>query len=225
MSKYLLSSLAKKLIMSISGAFLMVFLVVHLGANLTALISAELYNTVCLFMDTNLLVRIMVPLLAAGFMVHILFALGLTYQNYLARGEQRYAVSSKSDISWAGQNMFVLGAVVLGFLALHLFHFWAKMQLQTFMELMSFEAHPEHDPYSLVKALFENPVYSGIYLVWIWSLWFHLTHGFWSAFQSMGLNNSTWLPRLKVIGIVYAWVIALGFSAIPLYFLITESIR
>lgn len=220
MSKYLLSSLAKKLIMSISGAFLMVFLVVHLGANLTALISQDLYNEVCHFMDTNLLVRIMVPILAAGFAVHLFFALWLTYQNFLARGEQRYAVPGKSDISWAGQNMFILGVVVLGFLALHLFHFWAKMQLQTFMGLMGFDAEGATDPYTLVKSLFENPIYSGIYLVWIWALWFHLTHGFWSAFQSMGLNNSIWLPRLKVAGMVYAWFIALGFTVIPLYFLI-----
>jgi succinate dehydrogenase / fumarate reductase cytochrome b subunit len=219
MSCFCLSSLAKKLIMSISGAFLMVFLVVHLGANLTALFSQELYNEVCHFMDTNLLIRVMVPVLAAGFAVHIAFALLLTFQNFMARGEQRYAVAGKSDVSWSSRNMFVLGVIVLGFLALHLFHFWAKMQLQTFLGLMGMDAVPNHDPYTLVRELFGNPVYSVVYLIWIWALWFHLTHGFWSAFQSMGLNNANWLPRLKVAGTVYAWVIALGFSAIPIYFL------
>jgi succinate dehydrogenase / fumarate reductase cytochrome b subunit len=113
--------------------------------------------------------------------------------------------------------MFVLGVIVLGFLALHLFHFWAKMQLQTFLGLMGMDAVPNHDPYTLVRELFGNPVYSVVYLIWIWALWFHLTHGFWSAFQIHGSDNAKLAASLKVAGTVYASGIALGFSAYDLF--------
>ena len=215
MQRFYLSSIVKKLIMSISGLFLIIFLLVHLGANLTTLISQEVYNEVCHFMDTNVLIRIMVPVLALGFIIHIFMAGMLTLQNMKARGSDRYAITGKSDISWAGKNMFVLGIIVLGFLALHLMHFWAKMQLQSFMGVEAVT-----DPYTLVADLFRNPLYSGIYIVWIWALWFHLTHGFWSALQSLGLNNNTWIPRLEVIGKIYAWIVCLAFTIIPLFFLL-----
>jgi len=215
MQRFYLSSIVKKLIMSISGLFLIIFLLVHLGANLTTLISQEVYNEVCHFMDTNVLIRIMVPVLALGFIIHIFMACMLTLQNMKARGSDRYAITGKSNISWAGKNMFVLGIIVLGFLALHLMHFWSKMQLQSFMGVEAVT-----DPYTLVADLFRNPLYSGIYIVWIWALWFHLTHGFWSALQSLGLNNNTWIPRLEVIGKIYAWIVCLAFTIIPLFFLL-----
>jgi TonB-dependent SusC/RagA subfamily outer membrane receptor len=88
------------------------------------------------------------------------------------------------------------------------------MQLQEFIG-----GHPAENPYLLVKETFENPVWALIYLVWIVALWFHLTHGFWSALQTIGFNNKTWLKRLQVIATVFASVVALGFAAVVLWFL------
>ena len=201
--------------MSISGFFLMVFLIVHLAANLVSLSGAENYNAVCHFMDTNVIIQVMVPVLALGFAVHIFYAGFLTLTNRLARGNVRYAVSNQGKASsWASQNMFVLGAIVLGFLALHLYHFWAKMQLQHFIGGTATE-----NPYALVTELFRDPVYAILYLVWIGALWFHLTHGFWSAFQTIGVNNNKWVPRLQVLAKIYATLIALGFVIIPVFYL------
>jgi succinate dehydrogenase / fumarate reductase cytochrome b subunit len=104
---------------------------------------------------------------------------------------------------------------VVGFLALHLYHFWAKMQLQHFIG-----GHASDDPYSLVAGLFRQPLYAAIYLIWIGALWFHLRHGFWSALQTAGLNNSKWLRRLKAIALIYATIIALTFASVPLFFLL-----
>ena len=220
MRKFAISSILKKLIMSISGLFLIIFLLIHLGANLVAVFSADAYNTVCHFMDTNILIRIMVPVLALGFVIHIAYALVLTLQNMKARGNDKYGCGTKTDIKWASQNMFVLGLIIFGFLALHLIHFWAKMQLQTFLAMAGIDSNPAESPYMLVVDLFTNPVYVAVYLVWIAALWFHLTHGFWSAFQTIGLSNSNWAPRIKCIGTIYAWVVALGFAFIPVYFLL-----
>jgi succinate dehydrogenase / fumarate reductase cytochrome b subunit len=192
----------------------MVFLLVHLGANLVALFGKTAYTEVCHFMDTNIFIQIMVPVLALGFIIHILFGLYLTLTNRQARGSERYAVSNRGAASsWASRNMFVLGLVILGFLGLHLFHFWAKMQLQHFIGAEGENA------YELVSTLFRQPLYVVVYLVWIWALWFHLTHGFWSAFQTVGVNNNKWLPRLQILAKIYATAIALGFSVIPIYFL------
>ncbi|MCE5224444.1 MAG: succinate dehydrogenase cytochrome b subunit [Porphyromonadaceae bacterium] len=206
------SSIGKKLIMSISGLFLIVFLTVHMVMNLVAVFSLEGYDAVCEFMGTNPIIQLMVPVLAAGFIVHIIYAGMLTLQNQKARGNDKYATSSKTQVNWASKNMFVLGIIVLGVLCFHLTHFWAKMQL---LEWQGEESMLGSD---LVVTVFKNPVVVAIYLVWIWALWFHLTHGFWSALQTLGTNNKKWYGRLKCIGIIYATILALGFSIVAVYF-------
>ncbi|MDR3329179.1 MAG: succinate dehydrogenase cytochrome b subunit [Prevotellaceae bacterium] len=213
MANIFLSSIGKKLVMSISGLFLMVFLVLHLCINLSAVVSQSAYNAACEFMDTNIFIRIMVPVLTLGVVVHIIFATIITLRNRKAR-PVKYAVGTGTKAStWASRNMFVLGLIVLGFLAIHLVHFWAKMQLQHFTGGV-----PAKDPYLLVKSTLENPINAAIYLAWFAALWFHLCHGFWSAFQSSGLNNSRWLSRLQVAAKAFATLVVAGLSVVVLYF-------
>ena len=134
-----LSSITKKLIMSVSGLFLIVFLLLHTTINFFAVIDVLLgtwgapagegwYASGCWFMATPV-IDIMVPVLALGFVVHIVYAGILSYGNYKARGEVRYAVANKTKAeSWASKNMLVLGVIVLGFVAFHMSHFWATNQ-------------------------------------------------------------------------------------------------
>ena len=213
-----LSSITKKLIMSISGLFLIVFLLLHLTINAFSIIdtftgnygAAEgLFAKGCEFMALPI-VTIMVPVLALGFLVHIAYAFILTLGNINARGGYcRYASGSKGKAeSWASKNMCVLGVIVLGLVAFHLNHFWADMQLKEFMG--------EHavDPYVLLNATFRDWWMVVIYLVWFGALGFHLTHGFWSAFQTIGMSNQIWEKRLYFIGYVFVAIIVLGFSAV-----------
>ncbi|MDR3189515.1 MAG: succinate dehydrogenase cytochrome b subunit [Prevotellaceae bacterium] len=207
------SSIGKKLIMSLSGFFLMVFLLLHLSINLAAVVSESAYNVACHFMDTNIFIQIMVPVLALGFVIHIIYAIYLTLSNLKAR-PVKYAVGTGTKASsWASRNMFVLGLIVLGFLAVHLSHFWAKMQLQHFVGGAAAE-----NPYLVVKETLSNPLWAVVYVVWVWALWFHLCHGFWSAFQTIGVSNQHWIPRLQIAAYVFATLIAVGFTVIPLYF-------
>ncbi|MCD7972469.1 MAG: succinate dehydrogenase cytochrome b subunit [Candidatus Azobacteroides sp.] len=208
------SSIGRKLIMSISGLFLVVFLLVHMSINLVSVFSEELYNELCHFMGTNPIIQVMVPILAAGFVVHIIYAIILTLQNRKARGDSKYASSNKSDVTWASKNMFVLGIIVLGILGIHLAHFWAKMQLP------EWTGGEGELGYTLVSNLFRNPVHVILYLVWLAALWFHLTHGFWSAFQTIGFNNSIWYTRLRTIGNIYATVVCVGFAIVPVFFVL-----
>ena len=199
--------------MSITGLFLMLFLLVHLTANITSLFGAELFDEVCAFMGANPVILVMTPVLAAGFILHILYALWLSLYNLKARGHKGYAVSNKGPAtSWAAKNMLILGAVVAGALVLHLVHFWSRMQLQEFLGGAGVR------PYDLLVYTFSKVYVVIIYVVWIIALWFHLTHGFWSAFQSLGLNNKKWMSRWQTIAYVYASLVAFGFISIPLYF-------
>lgn len=215
-----LSSITKKLIMSISGLFLIVFLLLHMTINFFSVIDSftgkygaadGLFQVGCDFMALPV-VTIMVPVLAAGFLVHIVYAFILTINNLKARGGyNRYEVASKAKAeSWAAKNMFVLGIVVLGFLVFHLNHFWAKMQLAEWMG--------EHaaNPYDLLNATFQHWWMVLIYIVWFCALGLHLSHGFWSAFQSIGFSNKKWEKRLTWIGHIFVAIIVLGFTAVAI---------
>ena len=213
-----LSSITKKLIMSVSGLFLIVFLLLHMTINLFSVIdtfkgtygAAEgLFQAGCDFMALPI-VTIMVPVLAAGFLVHIIYAFILTAGNIKARGGyQRYAGGRKGKAeSWASKNMLVLGIIVLGLVAFHLNHFWADMQLK------EFQGHHAENPYLLLNETFKHGWMVVLYVLWFAALGFHLTHGFWSAFQTIGLSNSIWEKRLYCLGKIFVGIIVLGFSVV-----------
>ena len=210
------SSVGKKLVMSVSGCFLVLFILFHMSMNLTAIISPAGYNTICEFLGANWYALAGTAVLAAGVLVHILYALVLTLNNYRARGSQRYAVTvQEPGVAWSSKNMLVLGFVVLAGLAIHLIHFWSKMQL---VELLGGHVNSlgfgPADGAALIAYTFSKWYNVLIYLVWLAALWFHLTHGVWSMFQTVGWANDTWYPRLKCLANVIATLVFLGFAAV-----------
>ena len=225
MANFLTSSIGKKFIQSVSGAFLIIFLLLHGTINFFSVIDSlkgqfgkvaadnmpythgdGWFQLGCDFMSSPV-VDIMVPILVLGILIHILYGCWLSYENLKRRGGlKRYEVASKAkNDSWSAKNMAVLGVVILGFLAFHLIHFWAKMQLQEFM------GGEADNPYYLLIATFRNWWVLALYIVWFIAIWLHLNHGFWSMFQTIGWNNKKWLKRLKVIGAVVATLIILLF--------------
>ncbi|MDE5709436.1 MAG: succinate dehydrogenase/fumarate reductase cytochrome b subunit [Alistipes sp.] len=215
------SSLGKKLVMSISGCVLVLFILFHMSMNLTAIFSPEAYNTICELLGANWYALVATAGLAAIVAIHFIYAIVLTLNNYRARGAQRYEVTVKEPgVAWASKNMLVLGFIVLGGLALHLFNFWAKMQLVelTGNHVNSLGLAPT-DGATLIAYTFSKWYYVVIYLVWFAALWFHLTHGVWSMFQTVGWANDTWYPRLKCISNIVATIVFLGFAAVvAIYF-------
>ena len=209
------SSIGRKLIMSITGLFLILFLIFHMSMNVVAIFSGESYNQICEFLGANWYALVGTAVLAGGFVLHIIFATILTLRNQKARGEQSYAFQeNQPKVEWASRNMFVLGIIVLLGLCMHLSHFWAKMQLPEIMGAEAEYAGQFADGAALIKATFANPIICLLYIVWFIAIWFHLTHGFWSAFQTMGLNGKTWFPRLKCIANIVSTLIFLGFAAV-----------
>jgi len=214
------SSIGRKFIMSISGIFLVLFLLFHLSMNMALLFSTEAYDLICEFLGANWYAIAGTAVLAAGFVTHIGYGTWLTLRNKKARGSEKYASSNKTKTEWAAQNMWVLGFIVFLGLVIHFCNFWYKMQ---FAELTHSPDAITHGS-ELVINLFSQPFYVIIYLVWLLALWFHLTHGVWSAFQTLGLNGKLWFSRLQFFSNIAATIIMIGFAAVPVYFCITSLI-
>lgn len=219
------SPIGRKFIMCISGIFLVLFLLFHSCMNIVVIISPESYNQICAFLGANWYAVIGSLVLALGFVVHILYALYLSFLNLRARGEVRYAVkATPTEVEWSSKHMLILGVIILGFIVLHLYNFWFKMQ---FAELSGIHtgAFDPQDGAAYVSSLFSHWIYCVLYIIWLVALWLHLTHGVWSALHSLGLNNKKWLPRIKVIGNIVSTIIVLMFMSVPIYYLIVNILQ
>ena len=185
--------------------------------NIVALFSGEAYNMICEFLGANWYAVVATVALGALTVAHIVYAFILTAQNRSARGNERYAVTGSSPkVEWASKNMLVLGIIVLLGMLLHLFNFWYNMMFAEIVGMHT-QFHPA-DGFAYIKETFANPVFVVLYIVWICAIWFHLSHGFWSAMQTLGINGKVWFNRWKVIGLVYTSLLMLGFLIVVLAF-------
>ena len=211
------SSIGRKVIMSVTGIALILFMTFHCCMNLVALFSGSAYNMICELLGANWYAVVATVGLGALAVCHIVYAFILTAQNRRARGDNRYAVTEKpAKVEWASQNMLVLGIIILLGIALHLFNFWYNMM---FAELVGMTvAHHPADGFAFIQDTFANPVYVVLYVIWICALWFHLSHGFWSAMQTVGVNGKVWFNRWKAIGLVYVTLLMLCFLIVVLAF-------
>lgn len=198
------SSIGRKLVMAITGACLVLFVTFHVLMNSVAIFWPAAYNVVCAFLGANWYALLASMGLGLIFVIHIIYALWLTVMNRKARGNDRYAVTSRPpQVEWSSKNMLVLGIVVLAFLAVHLIQFWAKMQLAEICHFHSTYEGAMVSPAAgtmFIQMAFSQVYTPIIYIIGFVALWFHMNHGFWSMFQSAGWNGRTWLPRLKKIG-------------------------
>ena len=218
------SSIGRKFIMSISGLALVLFLLFHGCMNLVLVFSEEWYDFICGALGANWYALIGTLGLAFLVLVHFCYAIYLTIQNRAARGNDRYAVSGKKEgVEWESENMLVLGITVIGFLLLHLYNFWFKMQLAEITHGATAPVELATKGSQYVIALFTTPVYGQIYcalyLIWLCALWLHLNHGVWSALHTLGWNNLVWMKRIKVIGTIVATLVVLPFMVVVCYYL------
>lgn len=225
MSNITKSSIGRKVLVSLSGLFLMIFLIVHLTVNITLIFddSGMLFNKAAHFMATNPAIKVMEPILALGFIIHILYAAIVTLRNYLAKPARYNKRDSQATGGWASRNMFFLGSTVLIFLVIHIWNFFWKMRVSgdPLLDPVMIDGEQIENSYNLVATLFKTSyIYSSIYILGAIALGLHLSHGFWSSFHTMGWNNEVWMNRLKTIAVVYAVLITGGFISIPVYYMI-----
>ncbi|MCE5205646.1 MAG: succinate dehydrogenase/fumarate reductase cytochrome b subunit [Porphyromonadaceae bacterium] len=213
MSWLIKSSIGRKFVQSISGLFLILFLLFHVSMNLVLVFNFETYDFLANeVLGANWWAIVGTGIIALGFVAHIIYAIVLTLQNRKARGNDRYASASKTPTTWSSQNMFVLGLFILLFLILHFYQFWYQMQ---FKELFMLDG-ARHDSAMLVEEVFSQAWVVIVYIAAFVALWFHLTHGFWSALHTVGWNNTIWMKRIKVLGNVISTAISLGFIIVAL---------
>lgn len=218
------SSIGRKVVMSVTGTALVLFLTFHAVMNSVALFSAVAYNAICEFLGANWYAVAATIILTVLVLIHFVFAVHLVIANMQARGPERYAVRTRHEnVEWSSQNMFALGAVIVLGLALHLCNFWSKMM---FAELTAADSslatngvyHIINTFHGIGERTVLGVVYSVLYLVWLTALWFHLNHGIWSALQTLGANNGKWFSRLKFLSTLYTTLIILMFAAVVIAF-------
>ena len=213
------SSIGRKVVMSVTGLALILFLTFHCCMNIAALFSAKAYNMICELLGANWYAVVATLALAALAVIHIVYAFILTAQNRTARGNNRYDVATTVNpgkVEWASKNMLVLGIIICLGLLLHLFNFWYNMMFAELLEMPT-KLSPT-DGFGWIVETFSCPVYVVLYVIWLFALWFHLTHGFWSAMQTLGWSGKIWLCRWKWIGGIYVTLLFLGFLIVVLAF-------
>ncbi len=214
MSGLIKSSIARKVVMALSGLFLVVFLGQHFVINVTSVLAPDTFNSWSHFMGYNGLVQfILQPVLIAGVIVHFVMGIALELQNNKARTIKYKKYSGGANASWVSRNMIITGLVVLAFLGLHFYDFWIHE-----IDYKYISANPE-DPtryYEETVHKFEPIWRTILYVIAFVLLALHLLHGFASSFQSMGVNNK-YTPAIKAFTKFYAIAIPLGFIFIALY--------
>ncbi len=202
--------------MSLAGLFLITFLLVHLGINLLLIFNEDpmVFNRVAHFMGTNILVKIFEFVLFGGFLLHIIYALILQIQNWLAR-PKRYHKISKSETSAFSRWVIHTAVIILTFLVIHIADFYYKAKFGSGEEIL-FDGILYHDFSSMVFAKFKIPGFVIFYIASFLVLGFHLIHGFQSAFKTLGLNNRRITPVINILSLLYTFIVVGGFTAIPL---------
>jgi len=224
-SKFLGSSIGQKVIMSLTGLFLMLFLVVHLLGNLQLLKddNGEAFNAYAFFMTHNPLIKTVSYSLYAFILWHAFQGLRLWRNNKAARGSNRYGVQHTRSTETAARNMAWFGIVILVFIILHMYQFWWKMKMGVLppVEVAGFD-HPVQNLYLPVKEAFSNLLYVLFYVISMVVIGFHLWHGFWSSLQTLGANHPRYNGLLKTVGYLYAVGVPAGFAIIPLWMFFTK---
>ena len=225
--RFFTSSIGQKLLMGLTGLFLILFLLVHLVGNLQLLYDdgGLAFNTYADFMGNNPLIQFVSKGNFFFIALHAVLGIYLYVKNKMARGNEKYAVQKVRAVNThAGfaRNMAALGTILLVFILVHLYQFWLKMKLGI-VDTVEVDGEQVSNLYALVSATFTDPLFVIFYVVCMAVVAFHLWHGFQSAFQTFGWNHPKYSPTIQFLGKAYSVLIPLGFAIIPIVFYLKNS--
>lgn len=197
--------------MGLTGLFLITFLVVHCTINSFIFLNdgGEMFNKAAEFMGTNIIIRSMEIVLFLGLIWHVFQALVITLKNRKARPVNYAVQNGNANSKWYSRWMGLLGTLILMFLIVHLRHFWYVSRLTD--EITS----GQDTLFGEMKEVFENPFVVLLYVFAMFSLGYHLLHGFQSAFRTLGFNHKTYTPVIEKIGIGFSIIVPFIFAAMP----------
>ena len=224
------SSIGRKLAMALSALFLLFFLLQHLTINMLSVLSPELFNETSHFMGTNPLVQFALqPILIFGVVFHFVMGFVLEAQNRAARGSKYAMYAGSANASWMSRNMIWSGLAILGFIGLHFYDFWIPeiniKYVQGDMSGLLDASDPESGQryYEELRHKFVDIWRVALYAISFIFLGLHLSHGFASAFQSVGLRDKAYSPIMIKIGQAYSFIVPIGFIFIALFHYLTQS--
>jgi len=215
------TSVIRKVLMALSGAFLMFFLLMHLTINLLSVFSEEAFNQASHFMGYNPLIQfVMQPVLILGVIFHLAMGVYLELQNNKARAIKYEKNNAAANSTWMSRNMIVTGVMILLFLVGHMVDFWAhEINYKYLAGLPEDSSRYWHELHLALGDLKHFIIYTVAFIF----LSLHLMHGFQSAFQSVGFNHNKYTPLLKKLGTAYAILIPLGFIIVTFFHFFTQS--
>ena len=220
------TSVGRKVLMALSGFFLLVFLLQHFIINSLSVISPDAFNETSHFMGTNALIQfVMQPVLIFGVVFHLMMGINLELKNKAARPIKYAHNKPGENSSWMSRNMIITGIMVMLFLGLHFYDFWLPEINTKFIQGDMSGLLPDGGLryFEELQHKFVNPIRVGLYCLAFIFLSLHLMHGFQSAFQSVGFRHNRYTPFIKKLGNLYAVVIPLGFIAIAIFHFINSS--
>lgn len=209
------SSVGRKMIVAATGVILILFVVGHLLGNLQIYLGPEWINAYSQHLhDLGPILWMIRAFLLVCVLLHIYFTILLAIENRRARPEA-YRDRNYVKASWASRHMLISGLVVLAFIIYHLLHFTFSTTDARF-DLLKHDAMGRHDVFSMMVYGFQNVYVSSFYILGLFLLTLHLTHGSSSFFQSLGLNNHRLTPKLAIAGRIFAWLLFIGYISIPI---------
>jgi succinate dehydrogenase / fumarate reductase, cytochrome b subunit len=216
------NSIGRKLLMGLTGLFLITFLVVHCFVNALIFFNdgGETFNIGAHFMSANWLIRAMEIFLFLGILAHIFLALKLTIQNRKARPVKYAVTAGNANSKWYSRWMGLLGTLILMFLIVHLRHFWVETRfngLEHFSEtgMNVTDMNGNENLFGVMQLIFTELWVVVLYCLAMVSLAYHLLHGFQSAFQTLGFNHKKYSPIIHKTGIAFSIIVPAIFAAMP----------
>lgn len=211
---FFLTSVGKKYLMGLTGLVWSGFVLGHMAGNLLMFVSADAYNKYGHALTSGMFIYFVETVLILSLLTHIGCAISLTRENRAARGAQRYALhpNGAKGSSLASKTMAIQGSLLLFFIISHI----ATLKFGTYYQT-TVDGVVMRDLYRLIVEVFAQPGFLIWYVVSLIALLFHLSHGFGSVFQSLGLKNAKNEKLIQKASWLYALIVAGGFLAQPIY--------
>ncbi|MGK2864047.1 MAG: succinate dehydrogenase cytochrome b subunit [Chitinophagaceae bacterium] len=217
-SEFFTSAVGRKLVMGLTGLFLISFLVVHVGVNATiwANDGGVMFNNTAHFMGTTIVIRIMEVGLFLGIFLHIIQGYILAASNQSKRKIGYEVPMGNRGSKWYSRSMGLLGTILLLFFILHWWHFWIPSRFTGIEEVLVPGTEKKlYNVYGLMKITFSELWVVVVYVIACFSLFWHLLHGFQSAFRTMGLSNKRFIAMVQGLGVGFSVIVSLAFAMMP----------
>ena len=222
-SYFFTSAVGRKIVMAVTGIFLITFLIVHVGLNACIFAdwvdtrdNGEMFNRAAHFMGSTIVTRLIEIILFIGFIAHIVQGYVIEAKNRSRRGTGYQVSLGSRGSTWMSRSMALLGTLIFMFLILHISKFWWSSRVTKDLEEVDYgNGVVLHDLFLRMYDVFQNPLIVIIYVLSVLFLGFHLWHGFHSAFRSMGVHNKKYLGLLKGMGYGFTVIVCVMFALMP----------